>query len=201
MVSTLLVSGILDGLSTIKIVPSDCCTWYTTVGAVVIRFMPYWRSKRSCTISMWSKPRKPQRKPKPKACETSGSYKSDASFSLSFSRDSRSWSYSLASTGYKPAKTWGFTSLKPGSGSAAGTRPCCPGECVTVSPTLAAFNSLMPAITKPTWPADSSGRSTDFGLNTPTCSTKWLEPLAIKVIFSLGLSVPFTTRTNITTPT
>ena len=201
MVSTLLVSGIFDGLSTFKSVPSDCCTWYTTVGAVVIKFIPYWRSKRSCTISICSKPKKPQRNPKPSACETSGSYKREASLSFNFSRDSRNWSYSLASTGYRPANTWDLTSLKPGNGTTAGVRPTCPTACVTVSPTFAAFNSLMPAMMKPTWPALSSGRSTDLGLKTPTCSTKWVEPLAIKVILSLGLRVPLITRTNITTPT
>ena len=38
---------------------------------------------------------------------------------LSFSSASRS-SYSLASVGYRPANTWGWISLKPGSGSVAG---------------------------------------------------------------------------------
>ena len=28
----------------------------------------------------------------------------------------------------------------------------------------------MPAMTKPTSPADSASRATDFGVNTPTCS-------------------------------
>jgi hypothetical protein len=44
------------------------------------------------------------------------------SLSLSFSSASRSWSYSLASVGYRPAKTCGWISLKPGSASVAGRR-------------------------------------------------------------------------------
>ena len=39
----------------------------TTLGAVVIRSWSNSRSNRSCTISMCNKPKKPQRKPKPKA--------------------------------------------------------------------------------------------------------------------------------------
>ncbi|MOA38873.1 hypothetical protein D3C78_1606020 [compost metagenome] len=97
---------------------------------------------------MCSRPRKPQRKPKPSACETSGSYCSEASLSCSFSSASRSESYSLASVGYRPANTWGWISLKPGSACVAGPRLL--GSffsSVMVSPTLAAFNSLMPHIT------------------------------------------------------
>jgi len=45
----------------------------TTVGAVVMSDTPYSRSSRSCTISMCSKPRKPQRNPKPSAVDDSGS--------------------------------------------------------------------------------------------------------------------------------
>ena len=48
------------------------------------------RSSRSWTISMWSSPRKPQRKPKPSASDVSGSKWNDASFSRSFSSASRS---------------------------------------------------------------------------------------------------------------
>ena len=47
----------------------------------VITFISNSRSRRSCTISMWSNPRKPQRKPKPKANEDSGWKVSEASFS------------------------------------------------------------------------------------------------------------------------
>ena len=59
-------------------------TSYTTVGAVVIKSMSNSRSKRSCTISKCSKPKKPQRKPKPNAWDTSGSNFSEASFELQF---------------------------------------------------------------------------------------------------------------------
>ena len=44
-----------------------------TRGAGVISSSLYARSSRSCTISMCSRPRKPQRKPKPRAWLTSGS--------------------------------------------------------------------------------------------------------------------------------
>ncbi len=196
MFSIRLGSGILAGFSTISLVLSRMSTSYTTVGAVVMRSMSNSRSRRSCTISMCSRPRKPQRKPKPSACDTSGSYCRDASLSLSFSRDSRRASYWLASTGYRPANTCGLTSLKPGSGSAA-----LRAMVVMVSPTLAAFNSLMPAITKPTCPACNDSRGSDLGENTPTCSTRCCEPVAISRTLSLGLRVPLTTRTSITTPT
>src|SRR5574343_1126459 len=110
------------------------------------------RSRRSCTISMCRRPRKPQRKPKPRACETSGSNCSAASFSCSFSSESRSCSYSFGSTGYKPANTWGLISLKPSRASVAGR-----SASVMVSPTRAAFSSLMLEMMKPTSPADSCG--------------------------------------------
>src|SRR5712664_3746624 len=47
------------------------------------------RARRSWMISMCSSPRKPQRNPKPKATELSGSKKNDESFSRNFSRASR----------------------------------------------------------------------------------------------------------------
>ena len=128
---------------------------------------------------MCSRPRKPQRKPKPSACDTSGSNISAASFSLSFSSESRSWSYSELSTGYRPANTCGLTSLKPGSGAAAGLLAS-----VTVSPTLASSSCLMPAMMKPTSPADRCGRCCDFGVNTPVCSHRWVAPDAISRILS-----------------
>ena len=58
-------------------------------GAVVIRSRSNSRSSRSWTISMWSRPRKPQRKPKPSAAEVSGSKVNEASLSRSFSIASR----------------------------------------------------------------------------------------------------------------
>ncbi|CFN73362.1 Uncharacterised protein [Bordetella pertussis] len=116
--------------------------------------------------------------------------------SFSFSSESRSWSYSELSTGYRPANTCGLTSLKPGSGSAAGL----PAR-VMVSPTLACSSSLMPAMTKPTSPADNSGRGCDLGVNTPICSHRCVAWDAISRILSLGLSTPLTMRTSMTTPT
>ncbi len=94
---------------------------------------------------------------------------------------SRSASKSCDSTGYRPAKTCDCTFLKPGSGSLAGW-----SSSVMVSPTCADLSSLMPAMTKPTSPADNCGRSTDLGVNTPTCSVRCCAPLAMKRILSLG---------------
>ena len=61
--------------------------------------------------------------------------------------------------------TCGLTSLNPGSAAAAGR-----DASVTVSPTFAAWISLIPAMTNPTSPAASDSRATAFGVNTPTCS-------------------------------
>ena len=120
--STLEASGSLDGLETCSTVPSFISTSYTTVGAVVMRFMSNSRSRRSWTISMCRRPRKPQRKPKPSACETSGSNCSEASLRRSFSRDSRSWSYSLDSTGVQAREHLGLDLLETGQRLAAGRR-------------------------------------------------------------------------------
>ncbi len=102
-------------------------------------------------ISMWSRPRKPQRKPKPSASELSGSKTKAPSFMLSLASASRRSSYWAESVGKMPAKTIGFTSLKPGSGSVAGWT-----ESVTVSPILVSTTLLMLAARKPTSPGPSS---------------------------------------------
>jgi len=47
-------------------------TWYSTDGADAMRSRLNSRSSRSWTISMWSRPRKPHRNPKPSATELSG---------------------------------------------------------------------------------------------------------------------------------
>ena len=65
--------GNKDGLEMEIVSPVRKTISYTTVGAEVMRFKLYSRSKRSCTISMCKRPRKPQRKPKPSASELSGS--------------------------------------------------------------------------------------------------------------------------------
>src|SRR5262249_10715112 len=66
-------SGSFAGFSIGVTDPSRSMTSYTTVGAVVTSDISYSRSSRSCTISMCSRPRNPQRKPQPSACEVSGS--------------------------------------------------------------------------------------------------------------------------------
>ena len=67
-------------------------TLYDTFGTVVITFISNSRSRRSCTISIWSKPKKPQRKPKPNATDDSGMKVNEASFSCNFSSDARRFS-------------------------------------------------------------------------------------------------------------
>jgi hypothetical protein len=59
----------------------------------------------------------------------------------------------------------------------------------------------MPAMMKPTWPADSSGSETERGVKTPMFSTRFTDSVAISRILSFGRRVPLTTRTSITTPT
>ena len=88
---------------------------------------------------MCSSPRKPHRKPKPKAALLSGVQVRLASLSWSFSMASRSSSYSSVSTGKMPAHTMGFTSSKPLMASAQ-------GRCtwVMVSPTFTSLAVLMP---------------------------------------------------------
>ncbi|MOA10361.1 hypothetical protein D3C78_1302470 [compost metagenome] len=70
---------------------------------MVIRSRSYSRSRRSWMISMCSMPRKPQRKPKPRASELSGMYCSDESFRVSFCSASRKSSKSSELTGNRPA--------------------------------------------------------------------------------------------------
>ena len=86
--------------------------------------------------------------------------------------------------------------MKPGSAEVAGRVAL-----VTVSPTSAAFSSLIPAVMNPTSPAASSSRAAERGVNTPTCSHWYAAPDAISRILSRGFSVPCITRTSITTPT
>ncbi len=63
---------------------------------------------------MCSKPKNPQRKPKPKCLRSFQSHKlSEASFNCSLSMQSRSSSKSSVTTGKIPANTIGFTSSKP----------------------------------------------------------------------------------------
>ena len=78
-----------DGLWTSITVPSVIVTSNDTDGIVAISSRSYSRSRRSRTMSMCSSPRKPQRKPKPRASDVSGSHASAASFSDNFSKASR----------------------------------------------------------------------------------------------------------------
>ena len=66
--------GSRAGLSTTT-TPRPCVrlTWYSTDGAEAMRSRSNSRSRRSWTISMWRRPRNPQRNPNPSATELSGS--------------------------------------------------------------------------------------------------------------------------------
>ena len=65
--------GMRAGLSTTSgAPPRRSVTRYSTDGAEAISSRLNSRSRRSWTISMWRRPRKPQRKPKPRAIETLG---------------------------------------------------------------------------------------------------------------------------------
>src|SRR5437773_12214565 len=72
------------GFSTSSTAPSVLWTWYSTFGTVLIRSRLNSRSSRSRTISMWSRPRNPQRKPKPRATDASLHYEPESSVALGF---------------------------------------------------------------------------------------------------------------------
>ena len=113
---------------------------------------------------MCSRPRKPQRNPNPSAADVSGSKKKRASFSRSFSSASRSSGYSWPSTGYRPAKTIGLSSLKPGNGSAVGR-----AASVMVSPIFASLDLLDVGDEEPDLAGAELVDDSGFGVNTPTC--------------------------------
>ena len=84
--SNVLTSGIWIGLSRSFSVPSFILSLYTTPGVVEMMSRLNSRRKRSCTISMWSSPKNPQRKPKPNAMELSWWKEKAESLRCSFSR-------------------------------------------------------------------------------------------------------------------
>ena len=71
--SRILPPGNSLGLVTRISVRSSIVTSYSTLGAVEISSRSNSRSSRSRTISRWSSPRNPTRKPNPSATEVSGS--------------------------------------------------------------------------------------------------------------------------------
>src|SRR4028118_629701 len=87
-----------------------------------MRSRAYSRVSRSWMISRWSRPRNPQRKPKPSAALLSVSNEKLASLRRSLLMLSRSFSKSAASTGNRPQNTTGWTSFKPGGGPAGRSR-------------------------------------------------------------------------------
>ena len=64
--------GISAGLCMCSSVPSVSRAMYSTLGAVAMRVRLNSLSSRSRTMSIWSRPRNPQRKPKPRATDDSG---------------------------------------------------------------------------------------------------------------------------------
>ena len=88
-----------------------------TEGAVAMRSRSNSRLRRSWMISRWSRPRKPQRKPKPSAAEVSISQVKLASLRRSLPIAARRSSNLAASTGKRPQNTTGWTSRKPGRAS------------------------------------------------------------------------------------
>src|SRR3546814_19970247 len=78
------------------------------------------RLRRSWMISRCSRPRNPQRKPKPRAAEVSISKEKLASFSRSLPMAARSSSKAEASTGKRPQKTTGWAGRKSGKGLGGG---------------------------------------------------------------------------------
>ena len=70
-----------------------------------------------------------------------------------------------------------------------------------VSPTLADFSFLDAGDDETHLRRRDALAALGLGVNTPTCSHRCWLPLDMKRILSLGLSVPSTTRTSITTPT
>ena len=89
----------------------------------------------------------------------------------------------------------GFTTLKPGKGSAMGRRAS-----VMVSPTLASWTSFTLATTTPTSPARSCWTGREKGAKTPSPCTSNSFLLAKSRICWPGRSVPSKTRTSMTTP-
>ena len=72
-ISATLPDGNSEGFVTSTTVRSSSVTEYSTLGDVEMRSSPNSRSSRSRTISRWSRPRNPHRKPNPRAAEVSGS--------------------------------------------------------------------------------------------------------------------------------
>ena len=72
-------------------------------------------SKRSSITSICNNPKKPHLKPKPRACDVSGSKIKEESLNFIFSKASLKSLYRALSTGYKPQYTIGFNFLYPGN--------------------------------------------------------------------------------------
>ena len=104
-------------------------------------------------------------------------------------------SKSAASTGKRPQKTTGCTSLKPVRAWAVGFF-----SSVMVSPTAASATSLMEPVKKPISPAVSSLASVALGRKTPRRSTLWVAPAFIMRTCWPTFREPSMMRTRTTTP-
>ena len=150
IVSNIVGSGICRGLSRSLTDPSFSFSLYTTPGLVEMMSRLNSRRRRSCTISMWSRPRNPQRKPKPRAKDDSWWNVKAESLRWSFSSPCSTFGNSSVDIGYIPQKTVGWMSWNPGSGSVAPRR-----DVVTVSPILISLGSFTVPTRYPTCPASS----------------------------------------------
>ncbi|MNZ91586.1 hypothetical protein D3C78_1105750 [compost metagenome] len=122
-------------------------------------------------ISRCSRPRKPQRKPKPRAADDSISKEKEASLRRSLPTAARRSSKSAASTGKRPQNTTGCAGLKPGRACAVGRL-----SSVMVSPTRVSATSLIEAVMKPISPGPRLSTLTIFGVSTPTRSMPYFAP-------------------------
>ena len=99
------------------------------------------------------------------------------------------------SVGYSPLNTTGRAGLNPGTGRSVGL-----ATEVIVSPIWVSPMSLIPPVSQPTSPADSVSLTVGSGLKKPTLSTSNPFPVETILTRSPDLTVPSSTRMNVTTP-
>ena len=146
---------------------------------------------------MCSRPRKPQRKPKPSAADVSGSKKNDASFRRSFSSASRSSAYFEPSTGIEPGEDHRLQFLEARKRRRRRAAPVS----VIVSPIFASATFLMFATMKPASPTPSRVDRHRLGRE----HAELLDLEVLPRLHQLGSSgraacTPSMTRVRMTTP-
>ncbi len=148
-------------------------------------------------ISRWSRPRKPQRKPKPSAALVSISKLNEASLSRSLEMLSRSFSKSLASTGNRPAEDHRLDFLE------ALQRPRRPGlfASVSVSPTRGLGDFLDLRGDEADLARPQIGQLLDLRAEAADADRSGAcVPAVMNLICWPFLIVPSITRTRMTTP-